>query len=231
MRRVILLAPALALMLAAGPAAGPAGAKVAETNTATVFAEPLPGGDEGPDRGFYLGFALLGSSLTLDLDDRVTPMAPEFQFDCLGAGGELFCGIMFGPRFRLEFGGGGAVHDASPGDAKVVEAGARITGYVPLVPGRQVEPSLLAGLAATMVVFSGEEFEDRVYASASGDLGAGVRIRVTRHQFLQMSYLFSHHDVEREIIDIEGDDDDVDIRHVGGRGWSRTLRFGWGWDF
>ncbi len=190
------------------------------------------GGDSDPDDrsdcGFYLGVALVGTSFTLDLDERATPTVHGFEFDEHGAGMEIFCGAMFSPRFRLEFGGSATMHDADPGDAQVAIVGARITGYVPLIPGRRLEPSILAGLGASGVAFAGDDFEDRFYGGLRGDLGVGLRLRLSRHQFLQAHFLHSIHDVEREFL--EGDDD-TDIRHVGGTAWTRTLFLGGGWDF
>jgi len=197
---------------------------------ARAAAEGTPDFDEGPDRGFYLGLAAIGTSYTINLDDRATPMVEGFEFDDLGVGTEVFCGLMFEPGFRLEFGASVTVHDAAPGDAKLALTGARVTGYLPLIAGRRVEPSLLAGMGAAGVAFASDEFEDRFYVSFRGDMGAGLRLRLTRHQFIQISFLYSIHDVEREFIDLT-DERDPDMRHVGGEAWTRSLGIGWGWDF
>ena len=116
----------------------------------------------------------------------------------------------------------------------VVEEEPKVRG----IPGL---PTAVAGMVGitergpidrAVLCSSFEEFQDRFYASFRGDVGAGLRTRLNRHQFVQMSFLYAIHDVVRELIGTEPEnEDDVDIRHIGGEAWTRSFWIGWGWDF
>ncbi|MCP3859181.1 MAG: porin family protein, partial [Phycisphaeraceae bacterium] len=181
-------------------------------------------------QGFYLALSGQAVNVTFNPDDRATPVPDDFRYDEWGGGTDLAIGYAFSPIFSWELGGSASVFDAHPKNTNVVSLDARITGYLSFLPEWRVHPVLIGGVGVSAFGWFGDDFTDRLYASGRGDLGAGLRFRVSRRFVVRADFIYSTHDVEREVLDLE-DEGDADLRHVDGSAFSRTVRVGLAWDF
>ena len=215
-----MVAAVAALAIAAAITAIPAPTTASETLEAT---------DSDTGIGFFTAFSWQAMSVTLNRDERATPVPESFRYDEWGHGFDLVLGYGFSRQFECEFGGAVTVFDAVPASSHVFALDARITGYVPVRPDWRLHPVLLGGVGVTAFGWVSDEFTDRLYLTGRGDLGGGLRYRASPRVTLRAEFVYSMHDVERELLDPENNDGE--LRHVDGSAFTRTVRVGMIWDF
>lgn len=218
---------ALALPVCLNVAPGVAGTAQVAANekpsaVSAASAAPAP-------HGFYLGFGLVREYLRLSLDDRAVLPDRGIEMEEWGSGAAFTFGYQWSPRFRGEIALAGTAHQAHPEGATAGSAVARFTGYVPLVTGKVWEPHLIGGLSGWASVFRPKGGKELAYLGVTGDAGFGLRVHLGRHWSLQADYLHAAIDVDQEIADREGDQNDM--LQVGHRGRAEVLRLGCLYDF
>ena len=202
---------------------------LASSGQAEVPAGAPADAEAGRDRNWYFGFGFQREELHLSLDPAAILPESGIEYDAWGSGGTIAVGYRFGPRFRGEVSLGIAGRPARPAGAHALPAVARCTGYVPLVLGRWWEPYLAGGLSGTMAVFGMDEGEDVVYAGSSGDAGAGLLVHLSRRWSLQADYLYAAINVDQEIAERRGSEEEM--RPVGHRGRAELFRVSLLFDF
>ncbi len=190
--------------------------------------EPAEDAQRGRDTGVFLSFGALGERASLDFDARVSEPEANLDSGAWGHGGCFGVGYGFGPGLRVEMSLSLAGHDARPTGTEALLFAAHFDGYVPIRTRGRLRPHLLGGFGLSIPEFTIADAPDRAYLMVSGDIGAGLRLLLSRHWSVQGDYFHSVLDIDQETFE---ESSDLDMRSVGGTGQADVLRVQFSYDF